>query len=99
MLQNRSKAVRLISVAVAALFLFVSIFASTESVNAASKLKVTTSRKIIYIGQTAKLKANKNVKWSLSKKKIVKMNGTKNSRIGMPLAKTTFNASREKSLT
>lgn len=73
MLQNRSKAVRLISVAVAALFLFVSIFASTESVNAASKLKVTTSRKIIYIGQTAKLKANKNVKWSLSKKKIVKM--------------------------
>ena len=77
MLHNKSKAMSLITVAVAVIFLFVSIFACTESVDAASKLKVTASKKIIYIGQTAKLKANNNVKWSLSKKKIVKLTNKK----------------------
>lgn len=73
MLQNRSKAVRFISIAVAALFLLVAILASTESVDAASRLKVTVTKKTIYVGQTTKFKSNKNVKWSVSNKKVAKL--------------------------
>ena len=73
MLQTRPKAMRCISIAVAVLFLFVSILASTESVNAASRLKVTVTKKTIYVGQTTKFKSNKNVKWSVSNKKVAKL--------------------------
>lgn len=73
MLQSKSNAARIISIAVTVIFLLVSIIASTESVSAATKLKVTASKKTIYVGQTAKLKANKNVKWSVNKSKIAKL--------------------------
>lgn len=73
MLQSKSTATRVISIAVIFIFLFVSIFASTESVAAATKLKVTASKKAIYVGQTVKFKANKNVKWSVSSKKVAKL--------------------------
>jgi transglutaminase-like putative cysteine protease len=64
---------RLISTAIAVVFLIVTILASTESVSAAAKLKVTAERQTIYVGETVKVKANKKVKWSVSKKKIVKL--------------------------
>ncbi|MBR3125572.1 MAG: Ig-like domain-containing protein [Mogibacterium sp.] len=73
MLQCKSNVMRSISIAVTVIFLFVSMLASTESVDAASKLKVNVTKKTIYVGQTAKLKANRNVKWSISKRKIVKL--------------------------
>ena len=73
MLQSRSNVMRLVSLAVTVVFLLVSIVVSTESVDAASKLKVSVTKKTIYVGQTAKFKANKNVKWSVSKKKIAKL--------------------------
>lgn len=73
MLHSKSKSTRLISFAIAVVFMFVSILASTESVSAATKLKVTAAKKTIYVGQTVKLKANKTVKWSVSKKKIAKL--------------------------
>ena len=73
MIQSRSNVMRSISIAVTIIFLLVSILASTESVDAASKLKVTVTKKTIYVGQTAKLKANKNVKWTVSRKKIAKL--------------------------
>ena len=73
MIQSRSNMMRSISIAVTIVFLLVSILASTESVDAASKLKVTVTKKTIYVGQTAKFKANKNVKWTVSRKKIVKL--------------------------
>lgn len=66
-----------ISIAVAVVFLIVSMLASTESVSAATKLKVTAEKNKIYVGQTVKLTANKNVKWSVSKKKIVKLTKVK----------------------
>ena len=53
------------------------MLASTESVNAATKLKVTAEKNKIYVGQTVKLTANKNVKWSVSKKKIAKLTKVK----------------------
>lgn len=77
MLQGKSNAVRIISIAVTAVFMFVSILASTESVSAASKLKVTVTKKTIYVGQTTKLKANRNVKWKVSKHKVAKLTGIK----------------------
>ena len=64
---------RAISIAVTVIFLLVSVLASTESVSAASKLKITVTKKTIYVGQTAKLKANKNVRWSVSKRKVAKL--------------------------
>ena len=77
MLQSKSNAARIMSIAIAAVFLFVSIIASTQSVSAATKLKVTVTGKTVYVGQTAKLKANKNVKWSVSNKKIAKLTNVK----------------------
>lgn len=77
MLQNRSKSTRYISIAIAAVFMLVSIIASTESVSAASKLKVSVTKKTVYVGQTTKFKSNKNVKWSVSNKKIAKLTVTK----------------------
>lgn len=76
-MQKKSKVMRAISFAVTVMLLFVSILASTESVSAATKLKVTVTKKTIYVGQTAKLNANKNVKWSVSKKNIVKLTKVK----------------------
>lgn len=73
MLHNESKPMRAISIALALIFMLVSVLSSAETVNAASKLKVTVSKKTIYVGQTAKLKANKSVKWSVSKKKVAKL--------------------------
>jgi len=77
MQQNRSYFMRSISIAVTVVFLLVSILACTESVSAASKLKVSVTKKTIYVGQTAKLKANKNVKWSVSNKKVGKLTSIK----------------------
>lgn len=77
MLQSKSSTARLISIVLTVVFLFVSIVVNTESVSAASKLKVTAAKKTIYVGQTVKLKANKNVKWSVSKKKIAKLTKVK----------------------
>ena len=77
MQQSKSNVMRSLSVAITVLLLIVSILASTESVSAASKLKVTVSSKTLYVGQTVKLKANKNVKWSVSNKKIAKLTGVK----------------------
>jgi len=77
MQQSRLVIKRSISIAVTLVFLLVSISACTESVSAASKLKVSVTRKTIYVGQTAKVKANRNVKWSVSKKKVVKLTNKK----------------------
>lgn len=77
MLQSKSNAIRLISIAVIAVFLCVSLLANTESVDAASGLKVTVAKKTIYVGQTVKLKANKSVKWSVSNKKTAKLTNIK----------------------
>lgn len=77
MQQSKSSAMRSISIILTIVLLVSSVLASTESVSAASKLKVTASSKIIYVGQTAKLKANMNVKWSISNKKIVKLSSVK----------------------
>lgn len=77
MQQHKSTAARLLSVMVVMVMLVMSIVTCTESVSAASKLKVTANRKTIYVGQTAKLKASRNVKWSVSKKKIVKLTNKK----------------------
>ena len=77
MLQSKSNATRAITLMVVVLFMLASILASTESVSAATELKVTASKKTIYVGQTVKLKANKNVKWSVSKKKVAKLTKVK----------------------
>ena len=77
MLHSKSYSMRLISTAIAVVFMIVTILASTESVSAAAKLKVTAERQTIYVGETVKLKANKKVKWSVSKKKIVKLTKVK----------------------
>ena len=77
MLYSKPKSKRFISIAVTVVFLIVSMLASTESVNAATKLKVTAEKNKIYVGQTVKLTANKNVKWSVSKKKIAKLTKVK----------------------
>ena len=73
MKQSKTFRMRSISILLIVLMLVSSILASTESVNAATKLKVTIGSKIIYVGQTTKLKANKNVKWSVSNKKVAKL--------------------------
>ena len=66
MQQGKTIVTRSISIEVAVLFLIVSVMAAAESADAASKLKVSVTRKTIYVGQTAKLTANTNVKWSVS---------------------------------
>lgn len=51
-----------------------SCWGHSETVSAASKLKVSPTRKTVYIGSKVTIKANKKVKWSVSgKKKIVKI--------------------------
>ena len=77
MLHTKPKSIRFISVAIAVVFIFVSMLASTEPVSAATKLKITAKSKTVYVGQSVKLKANKNVKWSVSKKKIAKLTKAK----------------------
>lgn len=77
MQQRKTYLKRSISVVVSVVLLFVSVIASTESVNAASKFKVTVTKKTIYIGQTTKLKANRNVKWSVSNRKTAKLTKAK----------------------
>lgn len=88
MYRNASIARRMLAAVVMIVFLMVTILASTESVSAAAKLKVTPAKKTIYVGKTVTLKANKNVKWSVAsgktvvkltskKKKTVKVKGLK----------------------
>ena len=77
MQQSKSVFMRSISIALTLMFLLVSILACTESVSAASKLKVSVTKKTIFVGQTVQLKANKNVKWSISNKKIGKLTKVK----------------------
>lgn len=77
MLQHKSNAMRALSIAITAMMVFVSIIASTECVSAATRLKVTASKKTIFVTQTSKLKANKNVKWSVSNRKIAKLTNIK----------------------
>lgn len=71
-MQGKTIINRSISIALTVMLLIVSVMASAQNVNAASGLKVSVTKKTIYVGQTTKLKANTNVKWSLSKSKIVK---------------------------
>lgn len=73
MLQSKRKAMRYVSVAVAVVFMAVSILSSTESVSAASGLKVTANKKTIHAGKAASLKANRDVKWSISDRKTAKL--------------------------
>lgn len=65
---------RLTALLVAFAFLLGTFAVGTETVSAASKLKVSPTRKTVYIGSKVTVKANKKVKWSVSgKKKIVKI--------------------------
>lgn len=73
MMHSKSKSTRLISFAIVVVFVFVSMLSGTEIASAATKLKVTAAKRTIYVGKTVKLKANRNVKWSVSKKKIAKL--------------------------
>lgn len=72
MQQHKTIAMRSLSIAVAVLFLIVSIMSGTLSADAASGLKVSVTNKTIFVGQTTKLKANMKVKWSVSKRKVAK---------------------------
>ena len=72
MQQGKTVIMRSISIAVTVMFLIVSIMAGAECVSAASRLKVSVTKRTIYVGQTTKLRANMNVKWSVSKRKIAK---------------------------
>ena len=85
---NASIARRLLAAAVMTVFLMVSVMAGTESVSAATKLKVTPAKKTIYVGKTVTLKSNTNVSWSVAsgksavkliskKKRSVKVKGLK----------------------
>ena len=69
MLHSKSYSMRLISTAIAVVFMIVTILASTESVSAAAKLKVTAERQTIYVGETVKLKANKKQKTAKRQKR------------------------------
>ena len=65
---------RMTALLVAFAFLLGTFAVGTETVSAASKLKVSPTRKTVYIGSKVTIKANKKVKWSVSgKKKIVKI--------------------------
>lgn len=65
---------RLTALLVAFAFLLGTFAVGTETVSAASKLKVSPTRKTVYVGSKVTIKANKKVKWSVSgKKKIVKI--------------------------
>ena len=71
--QSSSKK-RLTALLVAFAFLLGTFAVGTETVSAASKLKVSPTHKTVYIGSKVTIKANKKVKWSVSgKKKIVKI--------------------------
>lgn len=60
---------RLTALLVAFAFLLGTFVVGTETVSAASKLKVSPTRKTVYIGSKVTIKANKKVKWSVSGKK------------------------------
>lgn len=77
MQQGKTIIRRSISIAVAVVFMIVSVMAAAVSADAASGLKVSVSSKTIYVGQTAKLKANTSVKWSVSKRKTAKLTKVK----------------------
>ncbi len=86
---SKSIAVRSFSVAIAIIFLLITIAAGTENVHAASKLKVTPGSSNIYVGKTVSLKANTNVKWSVSKGKgIVKLTSSKKKSVKVKGLKT-----------
>ena len=72
---------RLTALLVAFVFLLGTFAVGTETVSAASKLKVSPTRKTVYIGSKVTIKANKKVKWSVSgKKKIVKITSKKSKK-------------------
>ncbi len=72
---------RLTALLVAFAFLLGTFVVGTETVSAASKLKVSPTRKTVYIGSKVTIKANKKVKWSVSgKKKIVKITSKKSKK-------------------
>ena len=73
MRQNKSNRIRSFFVAAAVIILTVTMLISTESVSAASRLRVTPTKKTIYVGKSIRLKANKKVKWSVSKRKVAKL--------------------------
>lgn len=72
---------RLTALLVAFAFLLGTFAVGTETVQAASKLKVSPTRKTVYVGSKVTIKANKKVKWSVSgKKKIVKITSKKSKK-------------------
>ena len=83
---------RLTALLVAFAFLLGTFAVGTETVSAASKLKVSPTRKTVYIGSKVTIKANKKVKWSVSgKKKIVKIvskKSKKNKKVTVKAYKT-----------
>ena len=99
MLQSKSNAMRAISIALTVIVLLVAVLASTESVSAATKLKVTVTKKTIYVGQTTKFKSNKDVKWSVSSKSKAKLSSIKKRSVtvkGLKAGKVTVTAKRGK---
>ena len=66
---------RLLTLLIAAGFLLGSVFAAGSETSAAtSRLKVSPTKKTIYVGKATTLKANKKVRWSVYKgKKYVKI--------------------------
>lgn len=78
--QSSSKK-RLTALLVAFAFLLGTFAVGTETVSAASKLKVSPTHKTVYVGSKVTIKANKKVKWSVSgKKKIVKITSKKSKK-------------------
>lgn len=72
---------RLTALLVAFAFLLGTFAVGTETVSAASKLKVSPTHKTVYVGSKVTIKANKKVKWSVSgKKKIVKITSKKSKK-------------------
>ena len=86
---SNSSKYRIISVAIAIVFLLVSIAIDTENVQAAAKLKIDSTSKAVYVGKTVKLKANTNVKWKLQKNKgIAKLISVKKKTVKVKGLKT-----------
>ena len=84
---------RLLTLLIAAGFLLGSVFAAGSETSAAtSRLKVSPTKKTIYVGKATTLKANKKVRWSVYKgKKYVKI---VSNRMGAPPLGGAFNTPR-----
>lgn len=67
MQHQTSYRIRLLTILLVTVFTLCAVYgAGTETVSAAARLKVTPASKAMAVGSKATLKANKNVKWSLS---------------------------------